>query len=231
MIFPPNNFTPKYLSHVKNWHGHVSFAHDIVMLLKPKVIVELGVHYGDSYFTFCQTVDELELDCNCFGVDSWTGDEHTGYYDPNVYDLVKEENIKYNKFSNLIKCSFSNALDQFDDGSIDLLHLDGCHTYEAVSCDFHEWKSKVRSNGIILFHDVSIQREDFGVYKFWEEITPKYPTVMFSHSCGLGVVENSLNADSFSIDFLNSPNEDFGEYYELLSKRAILDNQIKSFLE
>ena len=54
---------------------------------------------------------------------------------------------------------------------------------------------------------------------------------MFSHSCGPGVVENSLNADSFSIDFLNSPNEDFGEYYELLSKRAILDNQIKSFLE
>ena len=42
------SFRPIYNSKVKSWHEHKPFACDILNLIKPKIFVELGTHYGDS---------------------------------------------------------------------------------------------------------------------------------------------------------------------------------------
>ncbi len=36
------------------WQSHRDFAYDLVSFLQPRLIVELGVHYGCSYFAFCR---------------------------------------------------------------------------------------------------------------------------------------------------------------------------------
>ena len=103
MEIPNLDFTPKYLSHVNSWHEHIFFAHDLVKAVgSHQIIVELGVHYGDSYFTFCQSVKENHLNCQCYGIDTWQGEKHSGLYGEEVWQTVKKYNDEnYSSFSNL----------------------------------------------------------------------------------------------------------------------------------
>ena len=64
---------------------------------------------------------------------------------------------------------FQRSCRIFCENSIDILHIDGLHTYDAVK-DFITWKNKIREGGSILFHDWNVRSEDFGVWKLWEEI-------------------------------------------------------------
>jgi hypothetical protein len=123
-------------------------------------------------------------------VDHWLGDEHAGRYGEEVFEDVQRYNERYyRQFSYLLRTSFDDAVSQFGDGSIDLLHIDGLHTYEAVSHDFRTWLPKVRRDGIILLHDICVKHLDFAVWRLWEDIKAEFPsTFEFHHSWGLGVV-------------------------------------------
>lgn len=183
------------------WLGHAPFLRFLIRELKPQTFVELGTHNGFSYFVGCQTIQELDLSTKAFAIDHWEGDPHAGEIEQSVFISVKENNENYRSFSSLMKMRFSEALTKFDDHSIDLLHIDGFHTYVAVKEDFETWLPKMKTDGIILMHDIHVYRSDFGVYKFWNEIKSRYRTFEFLHSHGLGVVllgdeSNSINLDS-----------------------------------
>src|ERR1043165_6846732 len=62
------------------WLEHAPFAFWLVDALRPRMIVELGVHGGFSYSVFCQAVQRLHLSTRCYAIDTWRGDEHAGYY-------------------------------------------------------------------------------------------------------------------------------------------------------
>ncbi len=156
----------------------------------------------------------------CYAVDHWHGDEHAGLYGEEVFDEVNDYNSRYyRQFSYLLRRSFEDALSQFDDGSIDLLHIDGLHTYDAVAHDFRSWLPKVRDGGIILLHDIAPRHEDFQVWKLWDEIKAEFPdTFEFHHSWGLGVVaKGQVSRHSVLTDLLfdGSPaaREDLRRHY------------------
>jgi hypothetical protein len=175
------------------WVGHLPFAAWLMKEVKPKIFVELGTHYGNSYFMFCQTAQEESIDVKCYAVDTWQGEEHAGHYSEDVYDYVERHNQNnYKNFSKLLRMTFDEAVDEFENESIDILHIDGLHTYEAVKHDFETWLPKVKPSGIILFHDINVKRDDFGVWRLWEELKADYKfTLEFSHSNGLGVLQPS----------------------------------------
>ena len=180
---------PRRTVPILSWRQHVPFAMLLTDILKPKTIVELGVHYGDSYCAFCQAVTELQLRTTCYGVDTWKGDPHASFYGPDVLaDLKAHHDPLYGSFSNLIRSTFDEALQHFSDGTIDLLHIDGYHTYDAVKHDFDTWLPKASSRCIILFHDIAEKQGDFGVWKLWDELKAKYPYFEFIHGHGLGVL-------------------------------------------
>ena len=184
--FKPRRYCP---GRIGNWSGHLPFAADLIDTLKPSLLVELGTHYGESYFGFCQAILEQGLSCQAFAVDTWVGDSQTGRYGDHVFQDVSAHNAAhYQSFSTLLRMSFDQASEYFRDGTIDLLHMDGCHTYEAIQHDFGLWLPKVRAGGIILIHDVAVREGDFGAWRFWEEVSPSYPSFAFHHDCGLGVL-------------------------------------------
>jgi GT2 family glycosyltransferase len=181
-------WSPNYLDH-SGWIEHVPFAFWIIEAFKPKVLVELGVHNGVSYFSFCQAVEALKIDTECYAVDTWKGDEHAGFYDESVFEKVKDYNTKtFPAFSTLIRSTFDEAKEYFSDGAIDLLHIDGLHTYEAVKHDFDIWLPKLSENGIVIFHDINVRERDFGVLKLWEELSRNYPHFQFDFGYGLGIL-------------------------------------------
>ena len=190
------------------WYEHIPFAMFLVSVLRPKMIVELGTHFGMSYCAFCQAVKELGLDTRCYAVDTWEGDTHSGLYGPEVLAGLRAHNaFFYESFSRLIQSTFDQALEHFGDGTIDLLHIDGYHAYEAVKHDFESWLPKMSATGVVLLHDINVREGDFGVRRFWDEIQSSYRHFEFIHGHGLGVlaVGHVISAD-FE-EFLNATDD------------------------
>lgn len=172
------------------WTGHKYFAYDLIRNFRPKLIVDLGTQKGTSLFSFCQAIKDAHYDARLYAVDTWRDDKHERFYNDNVFKEVNEIIEKYygGLKVNLLRKNFDEAVSEFENNSLDLLHIDGLHTYTAVKHDFERWFPKVKNNGIILMHDIFVSRDDFGVYKFWEELKREYKTIEFHQSYGLGVL-------------------------------------------
>ena len=122
-------------------------------------------------------------------IDTWKGDQRTGPYDENVFDRWREYHDRhFSSFSRLIRASFAEAVSQFSDDSIDLLHLGGYHTLEAVQDDFAMWFPKMSHRGVVLLHDINVREKNFGAWEFWHKAEQAYPSFSFLHGHGLGVL-------------------------------------------
>lgn len=185
------------------WLEHGPFAFWITDALRPKTIVELGTHSGFSYFAFCEAVRRLDLNTECFALDTWEGDDHAGFYDESVFEVVNQVNNEhYAGFSHLIRGCFDDALPRFADGSIDLLHIDGRHGYEDVKHDYESWVPKLSDRAVVLFHDIAEHSDGFGVWKLWRSVSSEAPSFAFEHGHGLGVLVVGKNAPSVMTDFV-----------------------------
>jgi len=227
-VFNPHNYPialqkPHWLTSMAFWHKHIPFAFALTEMLKPKTYVELGTHMGDSFCAFCQAVDTLQLDTTCYAVDTWAGDEHTGHYDDSIYeDLLAYTNAHYGGFTTLIRRFFDDALDLFDDHSIDLLHIDGTHTYDAVKQDFEVWLPKMSQHGVIIMHDVNEYRDNFGVWRLWDELRVRYPSFEFLYGYGLGVIAVGTEIPAAMDEFLNDKRHASAtaRYFQMLGDRV-----------
>jgi hypothetical protein len=181
-------WVPEYIC-PSAWIEHAPFAFWICDALRPRRFVELGTHYGYSYFAFCQAIDRLALGTVAYAVDTWQGDEHAGFYDEHVFQSVAvRNNQRYSAFSCLMRSTFEDALEYFEDGSVDLLHIDGRHFYDDVKHDFTIWRRKLTEDAVVLLHDTNVRERRFGVWKFFQEMAERHPSFQFYHGHGLGVL-------------------------------------------
>ena len=180
---------PARLTDKPFWVGHIPFGFWIIDAFRPRRLVELGTETGVSFCAFNQAIVRFGVNCESFAVDTWAGDIQTGSYGDEILDeLRRYHDPLYGHFARLLRTTFEDAATRFDDGSIDLLHIDGCHTYEAVRADFETWKPKLSNRGVVLFHDVTVREGTFGVHTFFDEVAALYPHFLFPHSNGLGVL-------------------------------------------
>jgi hypothetical protein len=172
-----------------SWLDYTPFAFWIIDALRPSNLVELGCHSGNSYASFAQAVQTLGLPAACYAVDTWQGDPHAGFFDETVFEEWSGyHDRRFSAFSRLIRATFDEAVEHFADGSIDLLHIDGYHTFEAVSHDFETWRSKLSPRGVVLCHDINVREKDFGAWRLWDRLRDEFPCFEFLHGSGLGVL-------------------------------------------
>jgi len=170
------------------WSELIPTLFCIFSIARPRRFVELGTHNGMSFFAACQATEALALDTQCIAIDNWIGDPHASLHSEEVFDQFCA-NIN-NNFPNqfYIKAHFAHAVACFENESIDLLHIDGYHTYAAVKDDFETWVPKMSQRGVILFHDINVHEREFGVYRLWHELKDKYTSFSVSHCHGLGII-------------------------------------------
>lgn len=222
--YEADNWNP--MLKVSPWSGHRNFVYDLLNYIEPKKIVELGTHYGCSFFAMCQSIKDRKLNyIELFAVDTWKGDEQAGLYGEEVWIKVNE--IKKKSYTEvnakLLRMYFDEASRLFEDETFDLIHIDGLHTYEAVSHDFSVWLPKLKKNGIMLFHDIHSDL-NYGSDRFWQELLEKYKiSFEFTHSWGLGIL--FPKGDFWYKNFLQQNFEDKIKLYEYkaISERKELE--------
>jgi hypothetical protein len=144
---------------------------------------------GSPTWHFAKLFCRLGLETRCFAVDTWKGDEQTGFYGEEVFEILSPAHQRtYSQFSRLVRSTFDDSAPYFIDGSIDLLHIDGLHTYEAAKHDFENWFPKLSSHAVVLFHDTNVHERNFGVFKLWSELCNMWDGFEFFHGHGLGVL-------------------------------------------
>jgi predicted O-methyltransferase YrrM len=164
--FFPRRYRP---GNMGNWSAQLAFAHDLIGATHPKLIVELGTHWGESYFGFCQSVAETQSRLPVLRGGPLVGRRaRRAIRRGSLRRRTPYNETHYRAFSYLLRTSFDDALVQFRDGTIDLLHIDGLHTYEAASHDFRTWLPKVKPGGIVLLHDIAVRHADFGIWLLWD---------------------------------------------------------------
>lgn len=117
--------------------------------------VEIGVSAGRYSKWICQKVKGVKLYC----VDPWDAyDEYVEQHGDqgqvnlnNIYDRAKERLKNYN--CEFIRKHSMDAVEDFEDNSLDFVFIDGNHSFEYVVNDIAQWSKKVRPGGIISGHD------------------------------------------------------------------------------
>lgn len=217
-------FTHDCKDHV--WYGHIFFAYDLVRNIKPQIIVELGTYFGTSFSSFCKAVKDENLTTDLYAVDNWEGDEHAGFYGDEVLQHVKFLMQKYYPEQNthLLRTTFDEASTQFNDKTIDILHIDGLHSYEAVKHDFETWSSKVADDGVIILHDILEKRNDFGVFQLWDELKDRFKDrwmfLELLDNFGLGVILK----DS-TISLTTNQQRDMQRHYNAIAQSGLTSYQ------
>jgi predicted O-methyltransferase YrrM len=80
----------------------------------------------------------------------------------------------------------------FEHRPIDLLFIDGDHTFDGVKRDWEMYSPLVRSGGMIVFHDIAGNYEDTQVKKLWDSVKSdfKYHEYAFDQNgyYGIGIL-------------------------------------------
>jgi len=72
------------------------------------------------------------------------------------FERVTKEMVVYGDRFVLIRDFSDNVVDQFADGSLDFIFIDGLHTYEQLTIDCNNYYSKVKTGGIFSGHDFRV---------------------------------------------------------------------------
>lgn len=229
--YPLAMAAPLRLTQTADWRPHIPFAFALVEMLRPRSVVELGVSGGDSFCAICQAVEQLKLPTTCVAIDPGTDNAHTGHVDELAFDDISSYvRERYAAFATLWRMTFDAAAAEVEDGSIDLLLLNGAPTSEAAEAarhDFDVWLSKLSPRGVVLLHGASDQQTSGDVHRLWDEISQRYPSCAFLWGHGLGVAAVGAEPPQPLLNFFAAMRSDpnVARYFQILGERVLRMSQ------
>ena len=121
-----------------------------------KVGAEIGTYKGEYAEVICKAGLKL------YAIDPWS--VYKGYNferkqarQDTLYGIAKERLEPYD--CELVRKTSMDALEDFEDESLDFVYIDGNHSFRYIAEDICEWTKKVKKGGIISGHDYA----SFGV--------------------------------------------------------------------
>jgi predicted O-methyltransferase YrrM len=150
---------------------------NILIKETPKIILEIGTANGGTLFLLTKISDKnakiisIDLPNGRFGggYKKWrTGLYHSfSKYNQSIYLLRGDSHSRK---------SFEEVKKILENQKLDILFIDGDHSYEGVKSDFLMYSLLVNKNGFIIFHDIVPGPSDSvgGVPDFWQSIKNNY---------------------------------------------------------
>ena len=110
--------------------------------------VEIGCRYGASAKLWREHIPNLDITC----IDPYRAYHRISQERQDLIYAGALENAALYGFKVIRKPSL-DAVDDFADGSLDWVHIDGDHSFDAAVQDIIRWSPKVRIGGLVLVHD------------------------------------------------------------------------------
>ena len=159
-------------------------------------MLEIGVREGGTNFMFANA---LESNRHVLGVDVRLQNLHLlrEFRPPWI---AKQEYVCGDSHR---PSTVSRVQRRLGSAKLDLLFIDGDHSYEGAAADFKAYRRLVRVGGIIAFHDICMDHfKRYGeettnysgdVYRLWEQIRGRYAVREFyedekQDGAGIGVI-------------------------------------------
>lgn len=114
--------------------------------------VEIGTFMGSSAIMWCKANPKLHLKC----IDPYAP------YRARPSKRVQDANYAracrklepYN--ADIIRVASMEVVDEFADGSLDFINIDGDHCFDACAMDIIRWVPKVKVGGLVVIHDYCV---------------------------------------------------------------------------
>ena len=160
---------------IRPMQSQVEFGqlYDRVCSMQPRTIMEIGTCHGGTLYLWCQAAHP---EANVLSLDLPDGEFGGGYkacrapfYRAFSKPAQKLCLIRADSHSAATVEQISSLL---GDRPIDLLFIDGDHTYNGVKQDYELYSRFVAPNGLIAIHDILQRSTDsrIEVWRFWDEI-------------------------------------------------------------
>jgi len=167
----------------------------LIAVLNPRNVLEIGTCHGGTLWLWCQLAHPF---ANIISVDLPDGPYGGGYPVEAVPKL-----LNYSRDHQWIQLFRGDSHDElmlkgvkrFLAGKkLDLLFIDGDHSYEGVKRDWEMYSPLMREGGVVVFHDI-VEHDDPAcqVDRLWNELKPSHKTEEIVHDNGepwggLGVI-------------------------------------------
>jgi predicted O-methyltransferase YrrM len=157
--------------------GEIDYVLNKINARNPKRVMELGTGKGGNLFLLSNVAAS---DATIISLDM-RGGPHGAGYPPWKIPLLKSF-VHGDQQLILIDADSHNSntpsmISRFLQGELlDVLFIDGDHSYEGVKKDFGLYQSFVRPGGLIIMHDIAVCNFDptCKVNVFWDEIKNNY---------------------------------------------------------
>jgi predicted O-methyltransferase YrrM len=139
---------------------------DLVWLMRPQTVVEIGVFGGKSLVPMAYALKALGTGGVIHGIDPWcsmasaegqdgSNEEYWANLDHDSILSDLENKIGVFNLTNQIELVRATSEDAAPIENIDILHVDGNHSNDASYYDICKWGPLVRKGGMIIFDDIT----------------------------------------------------------------------------
>jgi len=131
-------------------------------------IVEVGSYKGKSAVNFAYAVRKRGGDATIFCVDTWRNENIEFAKNVDVFAAFEANVARDRDLIVPLRGRSEEVGAAWDRGPIDVLFIDGDHSYEGVVRDVEAWVPHVKPGGLVMFHDTGLE----GVWKGIEATLP-----------------------------------------------------------
>jgi len=177
---------------LQGWNGNSDVFGELILRVKPKIIIEIGTWKGQSAITMATFIKLNKMDSKIYCVDTWLG--ALEFIDDNSpeRDLMKKNGypqVYYQFLSNVVHNNVQDIIIPFPMTSeiaskyfkkkgivADLIYIDGSHEEEDVYRNLCDYFFLI-DEGVMFGDDLTWQNMEYTIQKFCKNFSRRYYTL------------------------------------------------------